>query len=81
MIIKLNIPLDIQIKRAEEVNMDLESWQIMILDKVNRMRNSALRASEYGKYLIETGNIKEEDILRMQKKMQSAFPPTGDNYE
>lgn len=81
MIIKLNIPLDIQIKRAKEMNMDLESWQIMILDKVNRMRNYALHASEYGKYLIETGNIKEEDILRMQKKMQSAFPPTGDNYE
>lgn len=76
--IKLNIPLHIQEQRAKEANMELEKWQLMIVDKVNTMRDAALLAEQRGKFLLENNLISQEDVDRMLRKMQSVFPTQED---
>lgn len=74
----LNIPLRIQEKRAKEANMPLHEWQIMIINKIGIMREAAIIAEQHGKFLLENGLIAQEDVDRMMKKMQSAFPEQKD---
>ena len=77
----LNIALHIQEQRAKQANTILHEWQIMIINKIGIMREAALIAEQNGKLLLENGDVTKEDVERMLRKMQSAFPRGEDNDE
>ena len=64
-----NIPLHIQIARAEDEGMTLEAWQKKQMIEHERVMKVAIAAIEAGK----KKNLSQEAIERFQRKMDSAI--------
>ncbi|ADX05407.1 hypothetical protein V7I38_11515 [Acinetobacter baumannii] len=66
----LNMPLDLQMKRANEAGLTLDQWQQSINEKLANMHQCVIKS------MVPTGKfcfIKLSDSERFQRKMDSAI--------
>lgn len=68
--VKLNMPLELQAKRAKEAGLTLQEWQKAMEIKLAKMHHSAVKSMRpTGKFV----SVSRADAERFQRKMDSAI--------